>query len=367
MKRWLRRAVIAVLPLVGGCASLDYYWQSASGHLSLMQSAHPIEQWLADERSPETLKQRLQMMARIRAFASRALHLPDNASYRSYADLGRTAAVWNVVAAPPDSLKLQRWCFLVAGCVSYKGYFSEAAAWQEARQLASQGLEAAVLPVPAYSTLGWLNWAGGDPLLNTFATYPEGELAGLIFHELAHQVVYVADDTAFNESFATAVERLGVQAWLAQSSNAARSEHALRDGRRRQWRDLAMQLRRELQAIYQESRGQQANASLRQSRQEAHQNFIRRYEALKNSWGGYAGYDRWVASLNNAQLGALAEYEDLTPAFEQLRQRAGTWPAFYQEVRRLGDLPKAQRHARLKREGIEVVSDATDPRSAQAK
>ena len=365
MKHWLRRTVLALLPLLGGCTSLGYYWQSASGHLSLMQAARPIEHWLADESSPPALRQRLELMARIRAFASQQLHLPDNASYRSYADLGRTAVVWNVVAAPPDSLQLRQWCFLVAGCVTYKGYFSEAAARQEAARLAAEGLETAVLPVPAYSTLGWLNWVGGDPLLNTFATYPEGELARLIFHELAHQVIYVSGDTAFNESFATAVERLGGQAWLAQASDAARAEHALIDGRRRQWRDLAMQLRRELQAIYQEPRAQQS--PWRQARQEAHQGFIRRYEALKTSWGGYAGYDRWVAGLNNAQLGALAEYEDLTPGFEQLWQRAGSWPAFYQEVRRLAALPKAQRHALLKQGSQPTTGDGADLRSAQAK
>jgi predicted aminopeptidase len=367
MTRWLRRMVLASLPLLGGCASLGYYWQATSGHLSLLQSARPIEHWLAEESSPQALRQGLQLMARIRDFASQELHLPDNASYRRYADLGRSAAVWNVVAAPSDSLQLQKWCFLVAGCVSYKGYFSEAAARQEAARLAAEGLETAVLPVPAYSTLGWLNWAGGDPLLNTFAAYPEGELAGLIFHELAHQVVYVADDTAFNESFATAVERLGVQAWLAQSSDASRTAHALRDGRRRQWRDLAMQLRRELQAIYQEPRTQEADTPWRPSRQDAHQSFMRRYEALRASWGGYAGYDRWVAGLNNAQLGALAEYEDLTPGFEQLWQRAGNWPAFYQEVRRLAALPKAQRHALLKHGGTQVTGDSADLRSAKAK
>jgi predicted aminopeptidase len=368
MKRWLRRTVLALLPLLGGCTSLAYYWQSASGHLSLMQAARPIEHWLTDERSPPALRQRLALMARIRAFASQQLHLPDNASYRSYADLGRTAVVWNVVAAPPDSLQLRQWCFLVAGCVTYKGYFSEAAARQEAAQLAAEGLETAVLPVPAYSTLGWLNWAGGDPLLNTFAAYPEGELARLIFHELAHQVIYVSGDTAFNESFATAVERLGGQAWLAaQASDAARTEHALIDGRRRQWRDLAMQLRRELMAIYQAPRTQEADQQWRQSRQAAQDNFLRRYEALKTSWGGHAGYDRWVAGLNNAQLGALVEYEDLTPGFEELWQRAGSWPAFYQEVRRLAVLPKAQRHALLRRGGTPVTGDGADVQSAKAK
>jgi predicted aminopeptidase len=366
MIRWLRRMVLALLPLLGGCASLGYYWQATSGHLSLMQSARPIEHWLAEESSPQALRQRLQLMARIRAFASQELHLPDNASYHSYADLGRSAAVWNVVAAPSDSLQLQTWCFLVAGCVTYKGYFSEAAARQEAARLAAEGLETAVLPVPAYSTLGWLNWVGGDPLLNTFAAYPEGELARLIFHELAHQVVYVSDDTAFNESFATAVERLGGRAWLAQASDAARTEHALIDGRRRQWRDLAMQLRRELQAIYQGPRAQEADTGWQQSRQVAHQSFVRRYEALKTSWGGYAGYDRWVAGLNNAQLGALAEYEDLTPGFEQLWQRAGNWPAFYQEVRRLAALPKAQRHALLKQGGTQVTGEGAELRSAKA-
>jgi len=167
---------------------------------------------LQSDATPEALKERLRLAGRIRAFASQQLHLPDNPSYLSYANLDRPAAVWNVVAAPEWSLQPKQWCFPVAGCVSYKGYYDEAAAAQEAQQLAAQGLETAVQPVPAYSTLGWLNWAGGDPLLSTFIGYPEGELARLIFHELAHQVVYVAGDTAFNESFATAVERLRCRA-----------------------------------------------------------------------------------------------------------------------------------------------------------
>ncbi|MEI7785482.1 MAG: aminopeptidase [Betaproteobacteria bacterium] len=369
MKRWLQAGLIALLPLLGGCTTLGYYWQSVTGHLSLMQAARPIEHWLANDASSPALKQRLQLIARIRDFASRQLHLPDNASYRSYADLGRPAALWNVVAAPQDSLQLQQWCFPVAGCVTYKGYFDEAQARQEAARLAEQGLETAVLPVPAYSTLGWLNWAGGDPLLNTFAGYPEGELARLIFHELAHQVVYVAGDTAFNESFATAVERLGGHAWLAQASDAARAEHALIDGRRRQWRHLALQLRRELQSVYQSrADGTRPGApELRQARKDAYQGFVRSYEALKAGWGGYAGYDRWVAGLNNAQLAALAEYEDLTPGFEMLRQRAGSWPAFFQAVRRLAALPKEQRHALLQQGNTQTAGAPAQLYSAQAK
>jgi len=222
-------AVVAGLAALclGGCANLGYYWQSASGHLALMNASRPVNEWLADTATPDTLKARLALSQRIRDFAATELHLPDNPSYRRYADLKRRAAVWNVVAAPPYSLTLHTWCFPVTGCVGYRGYFKEADARAEAARLSALGLEASVYGVPAYSTLGWMNWAGGDPLLNTFMHYPEGELARLIFHELAHQVVYAKDDTMFNESFATAVERLGGARWLAaHASDAARAEYA---------------------------------------------------------------------------------------------------------------------------------------------
>jgi predicted aminopeptidase len=172
--------------LLGACADTRYYLQSLGGHLHLLQAARPVDQWLADQEVAPALKQRLALAQRIRRFAVTELQLPDNASYQRYADLQRRSAVWNVVAAPAFSLTLQTWCFPVAGCVTYRGYFSEAAARAKAQELAATGLEVSVYGVPAYSTLGWLNWAGGDPLLNTFIGYPEGELARMIFHELAH-------------------------------------------------------------------------------------------------------------------------------------------------------------------------------------
>ncbi|MDQ6880600.1 MAG: aminopeptidase, partial [Pseudomonadota bacterium] len=181
--------VVAAALCLSGCSNLAYYWQSAAGHLRLMNAARPVDAWLEDQQSPATLKARLVLSQQIRRFAVTELHLPDNPSYRRYADLKRSAAVWNVVAAPQFSLTLKTWCFPVTGCVGYHGYFDETQARAEAAQLAAEGLEASVYPVPAYSTLGWMNWAGGDPLLNTFINYPEGELARLIFHELAHQVV----------------------------------------------------------------------------------------------------------------------------------------------------------------------------------
>jgi predicted aminopeptidase len=225
---WLRGLWLgALVLLLAGCADTRYYWQSVSGHLQLLQAARPVSQWLADPQTPPELRQRLELAQRMRTFAVTALDLPDNPSYHRYADLQRQAVVWNVVAAPPLSLTLKTWCFPVLGCVSYRGYFDEAQARQEAAALQAQGLEVTVYGVPAYSTLGWMNWAGGDPLLNTFIGYPEGELARLLFHELSHQVLYARDDTMFNESFATAVERLGGAMWLQSHGSAqARAQYA---------------------------------------------------------------------------------------------------------------------------------------------
>jgi predicted aminopeptidase len=235
----------AVLAVAGalcltGCANLGYYWQSVSGHLELMSAARPVGELVAEESTPQRVREKLVLSQRIRDYASREMLLPDNPSYRRYADLHRNAAVWNVVAAPPYSLELKTWCFPVTGCVGYRGYYDEAKARAEARELVDQGYEAGAYPVPAYSTLGMMNWAGGDPLLNTFIHYPDGELARLLFHELAHQVVYAKNDTMFNESFATAVERLGGERWLAtEASPAAREEYAAFDARRRQFRQFA--------------------------------------------------------------------------------------------------------------------------------
>ena len=340
---------------LAGCSTAGYYWQSVSGHLSLMGAARPVSDWLADAQTPEPLKARLALSQRIRRFAVSELHLPDNPSYQRYADLRRSAVVWNVVAAPEFSLTLKTWCFAVVGCVGYRGYFNEQDARAEAAQLAAQGLEVSVYGVPAYSTLGWMNWAGGDPLLSTFINYPEGELARLVFHELAHQVVYAAGDTMFNESFATAVERLGSQRWLdTQASNTARTQYTGFDRQRQEFRVLALATRRELAAIYasnNESKQALAQATLRQEAMKniAMQNFRARYAQLKASWGGFAGYDPWVARANNAAFGAQAAYDELVPGFEALfAQQGGDWQRFYDAVKRLAELPQDQRHQALK-------------------
>lgn len=335
--------------LLSGCASTDagpgYYWQSVTGHLKLMHAARPVQDWLDDPATPPALQQKLQLTQRIRAFAVTELGLPDNASYRRYADLQRKAAVYNVVAAPALSLRLHQWCFPVAGCVGYRGYFDEAEARAFAAGLGND-LDVAVYPVPAYSTLGWMNWAGGDPLLNTFIGYPEGELARLIFHELAHQVVYAPGDTVFNESFATAVERLGGARWLDQADDGARKAYAEFDGRRQAFRALTREVREQLAALYENPSLDDAGKRARKA--ELMQAFRLRYADLRQSWGGYKGYDAWVTQANNASFGAQAAYDQWVPAFEALFEREGRhFGRFYDAVRALSRLTATERQAAL--------------------
>ena len=337
--------------LLSGCADTQYYWQSVTGHVQLMQAARPIDDWLADTTTPASLKQQLALALALRRFAVTELHMPDNASYLRYADLQRRHVVWNVVAAPEFSLTLKTWCFPVAGCVGYRGYFSESDAKNQAQVLREQGWEASVYGVPAYSTLGWMNWAGGDPLLNTFIHYPEGELARMMFHELAHQVLYVPGDTLFNESFATAVERLGGALWLAQrASPQAQKTYTEFDQRRQQFRALTRSTRQKLLQIYMQNRlaipASDAQAAMKL---DVMSDFRKNYVALRNSWGGYSGYDAWVAQANNAAFGAQAAYDDLVPDFEALFVREGRdWPRFYDAVRALSERPTQERVQQLK-------------------
>lgn len=340
-------ALLGVACLSVGCSTVGYYAQSVRGHLDMLHRAQPVASIVADASADATLRQRLELTQRIRDYAVSALHLPDNGSYRRYADLGRTAAVWNVAAAPEFSLKLHTWCLAVVGCVGYRGYYDRDAAQAEAASLRTQGLEATVYGVPAYSTLGKLEWLGGDPLLNTFIHWPEGELARLVFHELSHQVVFAADDTMFNESFATAVERIGGAKWLAQSSDAARQEYASFDARRNEFRALVFAWRDKLQALY--DSGLPAE-SMRQRKAELMRDMRAEYERVKTErWGGSKAYDGWFERANNAHFGMLAAYNELVPHFERLYEKEGRdMQRFYAAAKRLAALPKDQRHPTLR-------------------
>ena len=358
MNRWLLMAGLSfggVLLLAGasvcftsGCSTVGYYAQSVGGHLALVRAAKPVPEWLNDAATPPALKERLALSQRIRDFAVAELKEPDNASYRRYADLKRSAAVWNVVAAPELSLKLATWCFAVVGCVGYRGYFDRAEADAFATGLRAQGLEASVYGVPAYSTLGSLpgDWLA-DPLLNTFIDYPEGELARLIFHELAHQVAFAKGDTVFNESFATAVERIGGARWLrTQASPQAREDYERFESRRQDFRALTARYRELFDALY---AGTGSDTEKRAGKS-ALMVALRAEHALMKAerWGGYSGYDGWFARANNASFGVLAAYNQLVPNFERLFEREGRdFQAFYAEVKRVSALPQAERRAAL--------------------
>jgi predicted aminopeptidase len=338
---------VAAMCLGTGCSSLSYYAQAAGGHVDLLQRARPVGEVLDDPATPEALRQRLQLSQRLRDFAVAELKLPDNASYRRYADLQRPAVVWNVVAAPELSLTLKTWCFPVLGCVGYRGYFDRDEAEALAAQLRAEGWEARVYGVPAYSTLGWTNWLGGDPLLNTFINWPEGELARLVFHELAHQVAYADDDTTFNESFATAVERLGGRRWVALHGTAGlQAQVLLSETRRAEFQALTQRTRDALQAVYAGSAG---DAAKRARKAELLAAMRAEHAALKaGPWGGWVGYDAWFEQANNAYFGVLAAYTELVPQFERLFERqGGDFDRFYAEVKALAALPRAERRARL--------------------
>jgi len=339
----------ATVCLTSGCATLGYIGQSVGGHLDLMQRARPVDQWLADASTAEPLKRKLALSQKMRGFAVRELKLPDNASYTRYADLGRPAVVWNVVATPELSLKLKTWCFPVMGCVGYRGYFDKAGADALAAELRAQGLEVDVYGVPAYSTLGWTNWLGGDPLLSTFIGWPDGEVARLVFHELAHQVAYASDDTAFNESFAVAVERIGGNRWLAQEGDAQQiRDFEATQQRREEFRALTLRARTALATLYNEA--DLDDTAKRQRKSEVLAQMRADYARLKSEqWGGFTGYDAFIARANNASLAVQGAYNDLVPHFERLFERNGRdFHKFYDAVKRLAALPKDERQATLR-------------------
>ncbi len=330
--------------LVSGCAQIGYYAQAVQGQTSLLWHAKPVEVWLQDPALDPRLRTRLQQARAIREFAVRELALPQNGSYQSYVDIGRPYVLWNVVATGEFSFKPHAWCFPVAGCVTYRGYYSQQAAQDFARQLRQQGHDVQVSGVPAYSTLGWFN----DPLISSFIHYPESELARLMFHELSHQVLYVAGDTRFNESFASTVEEAGLQRWLALRGDARLTESfATAKTRRQEFLALLWDTRRKLDVVY----ASDAPPDTRRAQKAAlFAALHEQYRQLKQQWGGYAGYDRWFAEpLSNAHWVALANYEEFVPGFRALLAQQGGLPQFYAAARAISTLPPVEREEALRK------------------
>ena len=321
-----------------------YLWQSARGHLSLWWSARPVDDLIDDPATRPALRQRLALAKKLRRFAVEALALPDNGSFTRFAQVDRPHVVWNVQAAPELSLEPVRWCFPVAGCVAYRGYYHEGDAEAYAASLRAEGLDVQVAGVSAYSTLGWF----ADPLLSTFIGQPEPELAQLIFHELAHQVVWVPGDTRFNESFATAVERIGVERWLAHSSAdpSVLAEWLARRERRERIVSLLSETAGRLRAIYNQPI---PDDQKRAGRRQAFADLRAAFGVLREANPAFSAWDRWFAQpLGNAHLMSVGLYHDLVPAFLALyRAERENLPRFYEAVRALAALPPEARAARL--------------------
>jgi predicted aminopeptidase len=353
--RTLQYALVGFFLLMSlGCAQFGYYLQSVQGQLDIWRREKPIHEVIENTASSPVLREKLAFALKAREFASTELGLPQNQSYRRYADLERPYVVWNVFAAAEFSTEPVQWCFVMAGCVNYRGYFSRADADAFAAGAAAKGHDVYVGGVPAYSTLGWFS----DPVLNTFVNYPALDLARIIFHELSHQVVYVRDDSVFNESFAVAVEREGLKRWIVKNgSDQDRQQFERRQAYRAGFIALVQSYRVRLGALYKQ---RIAADAMRRAKQQLFEEMLRDYDSLKASWGGFAGYDRWFAQKpNNAMLASVSVYTQRVPAFEaMLREQGGDLPKFYDAVKALARLDKAAREAALRRYADEPVTAA---------
>lgn len=334
---------------LSACSTLGYYAQSVDGQIDVLVHREPIARLVHDDTQPPQLRAKLEMVQQIRRFASTELDLPDNDSYTSYVQLERPYAVWNVFAAPGFSLQLKEWCFPVAGCVDYRGYFHEHAARDYAGKLDAAGFDTYVGGALAYSTLGWFD----DPVFSTLMGLSDARLAGVIFHELAHQRLYVEDDTAFNEGFAMTVELEGVDAWLiANSDRAETAKYRQFQTRQQAFVELVLRTRERLQALYDDALPPEV---MQREKKRLFADMASQHLVLKRGWGGYDGYDAWFAGgLNNAKLAAVGAYRDYVPWFRQLFHRTGgDFAMFYRNAAEIGALPKEQRLQRLR----EAASD----------
>ena len=351
--RWLQTLLVVpcLAALLCGCQTVGFYAQAASGQLSLLGKRQPIDSLITAPATPSTLKRQLELVLELRAFAEDSLHLPLNGQYREYADLQRDYVVWNVFVAPELSLQPETWCFPIAGCVAYRGYFNEQSARDYADGMAARGFDTYVSGVSAYSTLGWMR----DPVLNTFVFRAEPQLADLIFHELAHQLLYVPGDTLFNESFATTVAVEGVRRWL-QMRGAADQYATYLESLERQsdFVGLLARYRESLENVYLSDAG---DTDKRREKARLIEALRDEYAQLEASWGGVPVYRAWIEGpVNNAKLNAVSLYFGMVPPLQRLlAQEDNDLPSFYRRCRQLAELDNGARLEILQQSSAEPV------------
>lgn len=332
-------AVVLIMLAMTGCSTVGYYSQIVAGHMSIVAGKKSVEEVVENEDTDDITRRRLKIAVAAKDFGVQELSLPDNKSYSSFYDTKRNYVTWNVVAAEEFSFKPRRWCFPIAGCVSYRGYYQKTDAQDYADDLAEEGLDVSVNGATAYSTLGWF----ADPLLNTMLNRSDASIASLIFHELAHQQLYVGDDSKFNESFASFVEEQGLMLW--QELHGSEDQSAELERRRSRQEDFIRLLRAtrdDLQRLYKSGIDETV---MRAEKKARYQKLLAEYETLKASWNGYRGYDGWFErELNNARLVSVATYNDYIPAFEVLFADSGRdFPAFFAAAKALSKMPREKR------------------------
>jgi predicted aminopeptidase len=346
--RFALKILILLLVLISfsGCDSLKFYSQATLGQMQILSSREDITRLLAVQQTPKLLRLKLEKILEIRAFASEKLKLPVGNNFSEYVPIDGQHVLWNVYASPRYSLSSLSWCFPFAGCVTYRGYFNERDARQYAKGLEKRGFDTYVGGVRAYSTLGWFD----DVVLSTALQQSEEELAALIFHELAHQVVYIPGDTQFNEGFATTVEQEGLQLWLAEKNSASSSVILSRAKetaeRRTDFVSLILETREILRDVYESGMEKEKM----EERKRTIQKELRiQYQSMREGWGGYSGYDNWFSGgLNNAQISTVASYNNFVPGFKSIFiQENGEFLNFYERIDELSKNSKAARDAFL--------------------
>ncbi len=332
-----------VVATVSGCANIGYYAQAAGGHLKLMRARQPVAELLADESLDPVLRTQLETLGQARGFAVEVLQLPDTDSYSTYVETGRQAITWNVVAAEEFSLRPYTWCFPIAGCVNYRGYFAEADALEYADDFRRDGYDVTIGGASAYSTLGWFD----DPILDTMLRGSDIRYVGTLFHEMAHQLLYVENDSDFNEAYASFVEQEGVRLWLQSRDEASRiAGYRASLERGEDFVALLAVTRRSLEEVYASDLD---DAAKRAGKKAAFEQMRANYEELKIKWNGYSGYDGWFRrELNNARLVSVSTYRRYIPAFAALFDEVGQdIAAFHAKAAEIGALEHAARREQM--------------------
>ncbi|WGL15528.1 aminopeptidase [Microbulbifer bruguierae] len=337
--RRVRLLMLLLAALLSGCESIYFYSQAASGQLKILAGRKSIDQLVADDTTDKKLRQQLQWVRAIRAYAGAELHLPVGSAYSEFTQLEGEYALWNLVAAPEFSFSPKRWCYPIAGCASYRGYFDKADAEAHGARLRAEGFDVYLGPVPAYSTLGWFD----DPVLSSFVNWTPDRLAGLLFHELAHRRVYISGDTRFNESFATAVSRIALPDWRRRQGIAAPKVESVVQARR--VNGLMVTARKQLQEIYQSS---SSDEDKRERKAQTLERLRTCYREISAGWEEDRNFTKMIEKTNNATLALVSEYQSQVPAFVQLYNDSGSdWEAFYAAVEQLGAQSKEVRSERL--------------------